>query len=380
MTEDRRERARTLLRETQADPDPADAPEFADMLDAEDPTVRRYGLDGLKVLARRDPSVLTERIEQFTALLEDPDQEVRAGATALFAESLSGEPVADAADVLVTLLEDGYPIVEWNALEALVEAARTDTDAVVAYVEDVRPFLDTETEHVRTAAARFMGIVSIDHPEAVAPALDPLLEILVSGGDVDVGIDGTVRRQAPAVSSRVDDVAQESRKRLRDARQAAGHAIYEVAKADPAAVRPVVADVAGLLDDSDPQVRHVALDVFVALASDDPETLDGFVDRIAARLDDDAAMVRASACQALTAVSAGLPEQVAPVALDHVDTIVDLLDHDDATIRASAASLLALAADRDPDAIAPARERLSELREDDAAFVREAAADALADR
>ncbi|WEL18584.1 HEAT repeats containing protein [Halorhabdus sp. SVX81] len=379
MTDDRREHATTLLRETRSDPDPADASEFDTMLGADDPTLRRYGLDGLKILARRDPSVLTARVDRIAALLEDPDREVRAGASAIYAESLSGDPVLAAADVLVDLLSDSYPIVRWNALEALVEAARTDPAACEAYVEDVLAFLDADTDHVRAHAVRFLAVVSMERPEAVVPAADRLVEILLSAGDVDVGIDATVRRQAPDRGSRVDDMAERARERQRSERQAAGHAVFGIATVDPDVVRPAVDDLLALLADPDPQVRQVALDVLVPLAEDDPGAVDAHVEAIADCLDD-VPMVRASASQALTAISPVASDSVASAALDHVEAIADLLDHDSPPVRASAASLLALAADRDPDAIADVRAELEALSEDDVSFVREAAADALADR
>lgn len=378
MTDDPRERATTLLRKNRSDPDPEDASEFGAMLSADDPTLRRNGLDGLAILGGRKPSLLEDRLDRLVKLLDDPDREVRAGASAIFAGPLSGEPVLDATDTLADLLTDEYPIVRWNALEALLGAARADPAACAEYVEDVRPFLDADADHVRTHAVRFLGVVSMERPEAVAPVTDRLLEVLDSSADIEVPVDASTRRRAPGMGSRVDDMADEGRKRLRDARQAAGHAIYEVATADPDAVQPAVGDLCELLADPDPQIREVVLDVLVALAQADPEPVAEHVDRVAERLDDDARMVRASASQALTGVSPAAPDAVASAALDAVDGLGDLLDHESPAVRASAASLLALAAERDPDAVTGVSDRLAELREDDVAFVREAAADALA--
>lgn len=379
MSKDRRKRATTLLREVKADPDSADAAAFADMLDADDPTIRRYGLDGLSILGRRDRSVLTERVDRIATLLEDPDREVRAGASAIYAGSLTGDPVVEAVDALSARLEDSYPIVRWNALEGLLEAARSDPAACRSAVADVRPFLDAEMDHVREHAVEFLAIVSMEAPEAVVPATDRLLEILCSTPAVDVAVDTSLPRQADQARSRFSDVAEEERGRFRALRQAAGHAIYEVARADPGTVRPSVADIVDLLEDPDPQVRHAALDVLLALAEDDPATVGPYLDEVTARIED-APMVRASASQVLLAVSPTARESVQAVVLDHAVAIGDLLDHESPAVRASAASLLALAADSDPSVIDDAREALETLRDDDAAFVRAAAADALADR
>lgn len=380
MTDDPRERATTLLRQNRSDPDPEDASEFGAMLSADDPTLRRYGLDGLQILAGRDPSVLDDRVASIADLLTDTDREVRAGASAIFAGSLPGDTVLDESDTLADLLTDEYPIVRWNALEALLEAARTDPAACADYVEDVRSFLDADAGHARTHAVRFLGLVSMERPDAVAPVTDRLLAVLDSSADVEVPVDASARRRAPDMGSRVDDMADEGRKRLRDARQAAGHAIYEVAAADPDAVRPAVGTLCELLADPDPQIRAVVLDALVALAKADPEPVAEHVDRVAERLDDDATMVRASASQALTGVSPAAPDAVASAALDATDALGDLLDHESPAVRASAASLLALAAERNPDAVAGVSDRLAELREDDIGFVREAAVDALANR
>ncbi|CCQ34011.1 HEAT domain containing protein [Halorhabdus tiamatea SARL4B] len=380
MTDDPRERATALLREARADPDPDDAPAFDELLSADDPTLRRNGLDGLAILGGRDPSLLTDRVDRFAELLSDPDREVRAGASALYANSLSGDAVLEAADALAECLTDSYSIVRWNALEGLLAAARTDPAACTDFVDDVLAFLDADADHVRAHAVQFLAVVSTAHPEAVLPATDRLLDVLLSSEDIDVPIDATVRRRAPDSGSRVDDMADEGRKRIRDTRQAAGHAIYEVARGDPDAVRPTVDDLLELLDDPDPQIRVVALDVLVALAEDDPEPLTEYTEQIATCLDDDAAMVRASASQALTAVSPAAPDDVAGAAFESVDRIAPLLEDDDPAVRASAASLLALAAERDPDAVAGLWDRLEGLRSDDAAFVREAAADALDQR
>ncbi|MFB6202193.1 MAG: HEAT repeat domain-containing protein [Halorhabdus sp.] len=381
MPTDARERANELLDMARSNPDATSAEAFDELLTAADPRARRYAIDGLQVLASQEPAALTDRVDRLTDLLTDPDQEVRAGASNAFAERLPGSSVAETASTLAELLDDEYPLVRWNALEALVRAARVDPETCQSFVGDVAPFLDADSEQVRLHATRFLAVVATARPDAVAPAVDRLSDVLRTDADVTVGVEPEMRGHESVSPSRIEQLQEGVVGRRRDLRQTAGHAIYAVAEEQPSAVEDEIEQLLTLLDDPDPQVRHVVLAVLFAVGDRYAKRIAGHVETIAARFDDDqeSRMVRAAASQALAAVGTGQPESVASAVVDRVDVVTELLDHEEPSVRASAASLLALVAATDEDAIDPAREELRRLTDDDVAFVREAATDALGD-
>ncbi|MFB6153649.1 MAG: HEAT repeat domain-containing protein [Halodesulfurarchaeum sp.] len=379
MTEDAVERARNLLEMARSEPEAIDVEAFDTLLSAEDPQARRYAIDGLQVLAARNPAAVADRADQLTALLTDPEPEVRAGASSAFADRIDPALVAETTDTLAGLLDDQYPIVRWNALEALVRAAREDPGTCQSFVDDIVPFLDADPEEVRLHAARFLAVVASAKPPVVAPAVDRLFDILRTNSDVTVGIEPEMRQHGAVPQSRIDQLTEGVLGRKRDLRQAAGHAIYAVAEERPTVVEQDLETLVTLLEDPDPQVRHVVLAVLFAVGDHYAERIAAHADQIAERIDDDheGRMVRAAASQTLAAIGTERPAVVASVVVDRAKAIAELLDHDDPAVRASAADLLALVADDDEDAIDPVREALRRRTDDDVEYVRDAAAAAL---
>ncbi|MFC4551144.1 MULTISPECIES: HEAT repeat domain-containing protein [Halorussus] len=378
MTEDPAERANELLDRARSEPATVDPRAFDDLLTAEKGHVRRYAIDGLQLLAARNPAVLNDRAERLADLLTDSDSSVRAGAADAFAGRMDPAAAVESARVLAGLLDDDFPVVRWNALEALVRAAREDPDTCRPFVDDVVPFLDADTDRVRNLAATFLSAVSKEYPETVVPIADRLLDVLLSDVDDRVGVEPSMWSDPSAVQSHVERLADEVVGHQRDLRQAAGRTVYEVTKAEPGVVASETDTVVALLGDSDPEIRRVALDVLSAIADEYPGRIAERADAIAALIDDDreAIAVRARACRVLAVVGADEPDTVTAVTVDRVEAIRRLLDHDAAAVRASAADLLVLVADRDGDAVT------SELRDlhDDSESVRGTAADALDDR
>ena len=379
MTDDSAERANVLLDRARSEPDTVDTRAFDDLLTAEEAQARRYAIDGLQLLAARNPAVLNDRAERFADLLTDPDSSVRAGAADAFAGRLDPAAAVESASTLAGLLDDDFPVVRWNALEALVRAAREDPDICRPFVDDVVSFLDADNDRVRNLAVTFLSAVSKEHPGTVVPIADRLFDVLLSDVDVRVGVEPSMWSDPSAVQSHVERLADEVVGHQRDLRQAAGRTIYEVAKSEPAVVAPETDTVVALLGDSDPEIRRVALDVLSAIADESPGRIAEGADAIAALIADDreAIAVRAGACRVLAAVGADEPETVTAATVDYVGAIQRLLDHDEASVRASAADLLVLVTDRDGDAVAP---ELRDRHDDDTESVRGTAVDALDDK
>lgn len=357
-------------REDPGDVTPAD---FGAFVDSENPTVRRYAMTGLKLLARRDPEVGSTFADRIPAFLADDDDEVRAGAMDLLATAFDDETIAAHVPAIAERLDDEYAIVSQNALRGLVRAARADSDACRHYVEDVVGFLDKHT--TQKEAVRFLGLVAEAHPEAVTTATDPLLEILLETDYDAITLDPSVKRRGPAAASRLEDDQEEVFGRHRRVRQLAGHAIEYVAAVRPDRVSPALEDVATLLESPDPQIRHVAVDILAAVAETEPHLVAGFAEPVASCLEDDAAFVRASAGRFLGAVALAVPETVRAATVDRVDRIQTLLDDDDPSTRASAALLVALVAERYPTAIPDLDDGVALLDDEAIRLVREVAID-----
>lgn len=350
MADDPVERASVLLDRARSQPDTLDPRAFDDLLASENPQARRYAIDGLQRLAAGEPAVLNARVERIADLLTDPDQGVRAGATDAFAEGVDPAAVVERTATLVELLDDDFPVVRSNALEALVRAAHENPGTCRAFVDDIVPLLDADTDHVRKHAVTFLAAVAEEYPEAVVPATDRLFDVFRSALDNEIGVEPAMRRDPSAVQSHVEHLVDEVIGRQRDLRRIAGHAIYELTRADPSAVVPEVDAVVALLDDPDPEIRSVALGVLSALATEHPERVVEHADAIAALLDDhEGRMVRAGACRALASVCADEPDAVAAAVADRVGALRPLLGHDEAPVRRSAAHLSVLIADRAGD-------------------------------
>lgn len=379
-------RANELLATARRDPGAVDAAAFRDLFDANDPAARRSAVDGLRVLTGHDGAALVDAGDSLAALLSDPDPEVRNVAAAAFADlgtfdAARLEPVA--AD-LAALLDDEYELARWSALEALTRIAGVIPDAVRPFADRIVPFLDADAERVRVDAAACLAAVAVEHPETVTDAVPRLLDLLAAeDGRRASGEDGSLdaTRVDGQFAERVARAEAERFERRRSVRRAAGRAVAAVARDDPDAVVPAAGDLAALLSDPDPEARGVAAEVLLALAGARPSAVDSHCEALARRLstEEDAAFVAAPAVQALAALSDESPERVRAAVREHdsVDTLQALLGADAAPVRGSAAALLALVGDADPDAVAPAAERLHELRDDDADYVRAAANDAL---
>lgn len=374
------ERSQELLEKVQLNPEPEDVEDLRKLLDAEAAPARRNAVDGLRVLGKHDPSFLLREVDRLVLCLDDPDQEVRNSTVSSLAEAgrMDGSAIVDATPEIADLLTDSYQLVRHNAVEALLRAAQEDPSAAEPFVDDVIPFLDSDYDHVKEHAVFCLGAVSLECPKAIVPASDRLLKLFLDGLGNEVSEQVNPRNfDDSTLRGLLRNYQEESAGRHRKVRQAAGHAIYEIARVEPAVIVPSLSVIVEALDDKDPQVRAAAADVMFVLADNRPDAVGKHRDALAERLADHADFVSGPAVKAFAALSVERPDAVAEIAMEYVDAIIALLDHEDTPVRGAAASLLAIVAEQDPGAIDPATDRLEELRDAETEYVRQAATDAL---
>lgn len=377
--------ARALRERSETSPDREDVEAVYGLLGAEDVDAQRVAVSGLRTASTLVPGVVADAVDDLAPLLSacgSDDSNVRAGAAALLGTVWRIEPrsTAEAVTAVEPLLSDDDAMVRGNAVKTIATIGSVDPEAIVPVVEDVVPILDQPGTH-RADAARSIAQVATVDGEAAAVAVDRLFEVVESDQyeDTDHMVQELRSGGHPGLQSRVRSLTADSLENLRDVRQLAGHALVEIVADDPGAVAHRVDDLAALLDDPDPQVQSVAVDALVALAGADPEGVRAHADAVADLLvDTDVDFLESSAVQALAAASSGDPAEIPARIREEPEHLRALLEHDHAPTRGAAAALLAVLADEDPSVVEPAVEVLEDLCEDDAEYVRAAAADALA--
>ncbi|WP_207586561.1 hypothetical protein [Halomontanus rarus] len=407
--------AQSILRDVQTAPTAADVATLHEALEADDPSVRRSALSALRVVASRDPPLFRAEfagdLEDVHSLCADPDVTVRtAGADLL--TTIAADPVGDppdgTLDPISALLADDSRLVERETLKGLQRIGSAAPDRVRPFADAVAPFLETDDPTIRKHAVVVLAQVASVDGSSVADVVSTLFELFERGdgegeGEPEIVTPATsdVRRSTD-IRQRFESVDRDQLSRRRLVRRYSGHAICQLAVADPDAVTPMIESLSSLLadpdPDPDPQIRTVAAETVLALAESRPSAVVPYRTTLADRLEaDDVERVRGRLAQALSALGIDEPDAVGACVVDRTDALRPLLDHDDPPIRGAAANLLALAASAvaDPtvememetetemdvsatDIVSPVEDRLEALLEDDAAFVRAAASDALA--
>lgn len=376
MTEDRgiRERIASL----RSDPQTVDLAEFFEALEAGEPSTRRDALQGLQIVAGREPDRVLDDVSRLSRYLDDPDWGVRNGTVQVFVRlaKADGSAIADVVPALADRLDDEYDIVGQTALEALRYVTRDDPEAVKPFVADVFPFLESDYMEVSRDAVFCVAGVSLEDATAVAPASDALFARFEEGTNPDPMPRDVTAGLKPG--NRMKSMEKDALSHHRNVRTIAGHAIYEIAKADPDLILTRIDTVIDLLDDPDAQVRGAAIDILFVIAGARPRDIEPFVETIAAKLVDDSTLVDGTAAQTLAVLAVEYPGAVVDAVRGTEDALGALLERDEAPVRGAAATLFAVLGDEDPSVVEPVTEQLDKLREtDDAEFVREAASDAL---
>jgi len=378
------ELARTLRERSETEPDQGDVEAVYDLLDAGDVDEQKVAVSGLRTASTLTPGVVADAVDDLDPLLSacrSDDSNVRAGAAALLGTLWRIEPrsTSEAVAAVEPLLSADDAMVRGNAVKTIATIGSVDPEAIAGVVEDVVPILD-QPGTPRADAARSIAQVATVDGETAAVAVDDLFDVVETGQDEDADhMPHSLRSEGrTGLQSRVRSLTADSLENLRDVRQLAGHALVEIAADDPGAVAPRVDDLAALLDDPDPQVQSVAVDALVALAGADPEGVRAHADAVADLLvDTDVDFLETSAVQALAAASSGDPADVPVRIRESPEQLRVLLEHEHAPTRGAAAALLAVLADEEPSVVEPAAAVLEDLCEDDAEYVRAAAADAL---
>lgn len=402
-TDDPLATARSILQDVQAVPTAADVATLHELLEADDPSARRTALSALRVVASRDPPLFRAEfagdLEDVHSLCSDRDATVRTAGTDLLttiAADPVGEPPDGTLDPVPALLADDSRLVDREALKGLQRIGSADPNRVRPFVDDVAPFLEADDPTIRKHAVVVLAqVASVDGSSVAdaAPTLFDLFQREDCDGESEIVTPSTsdVRRSTD-IRQRFESVDHDQLSRRRLVRRYSGHAICQLAVADPDAVTPMIEPLSTLLADSDPQIRMVAAETVLALAESRPAAVVPYRTTLADRLEaDEVELVCGRLAQALSALGVDEPGVVGACVVDRTEALRPLLDHDDPPVRGAAANLLALAASAaaDPtvetdtgvaatDVVSPVEARLEALLEDDAEFVRAAAGDALA--
>lgn len=386
MADETPETARDLLgRLKREGADPEDVEVLFEFLEADDAGDQSLAINGLRTVAGRRPGLLADvgddELETLTALFSHDDPTVRGGAVALLGSIWTPDlvPAADLVAEVRPLLTDDQALVQGSAVETLQTVATMAPDAVTDAIDDVVPLLELSGSY-RTAAVSVVAAAAAADAASVRPHLERLLDVFESELDTE---DATALREMSDqrvrnLQNTVRDIQGVSFQDHRAVRQMTGHAVVEVAAAEPESVLPYVDDVAAQLSDYDPQVRHVAADVLVAIGEDHSDVVADHAATLAGVLEpDEAEFVVESALKALASATATDEAAVAAAVRDHVDLVYAHLDAEEPTVRGAAATLLAVLAEEDPSVVDPVTDRLQELSRDEPEYVRAAATDAL---
>ena len=375
--------ARALFEDARADPGSIDIERCVALLEAREPTARRFTLDALRILGEYEPGRIREAMEAsgpfIRPRLADEDPSVRAAALAALTPIYEANPSNISSDIdrIREMLEEDPPLVVGKALRLLERVARYNPDPIRGLADTVIPFLSVETPSTRASAVVVISAISEVDADEISPAVPALIDIVTDPNRrINAGpfSPTTVDRDS---QERIRAAGREETERARAVRAAAARTLAQVAVAQPGTVVSHLEQILEILRDPDPQLRLVAAEIIVPLAKDRPQTVLNALDTLQQCLrEDDLEAVHASLTQALSALAAEYPQAIVPVVEEHAGIFHEMLVYDAYSVRGSAAHLLAIS--ESPAIVRPVRDDLEELAETSTrSFISSAARDAL---
>lgn len=308
--------------------------------------------------ARDDPDDAS--VDDVAPHLRSNDGAVRKAAANALYEVAKAEPTrlveGGAVPELVAALDDDDPLVRESVAMALADVAE-GTDALAPFADALAAHLDDEYDIVADYLAYALQCIAASTPAAVVDTVPDLLPLL------DTGMQTTQFH----VSS----------------------ALVGVARERPAAVRPAVEPLLGVVDRRDPPTAADDRERTAATGGRASAAVSGGVEPGAesgpgpapaspdGAADDLEPWVVEGALTVLATMAAERPADTASLLRPHVSRLFESLDDPHAGVRAVAAGVLAAVAEYEPEAVEPATDRLAGLLTDHATTAAGSAAWAL---
>lgn len=292
---------------------------------------------------------------------------------------------------LVKFFEDPDDGIRENAAETVARIGKDNTqapDVVKAIMPRLLALLNDPKPQARSAATYALAgiawnwLVWSDIQEVIEPAIPPLLELL---NDSDAGVrknaieaiqvmsewiedkGGNVQQLTAAIPS-ITRCLKEEKLRSR-----AIWALRAIAHRNPEAVKPLIGDVIGLINDPKDHVRLGATATLRYLAEPYPALIRPTCSSFVALLGDPDQRVGQNAALILGFIAPEVPEIVERI----MPKLTELLRDKRSIIREDAAKALAKIAEINPEIVRPAVEKLTELLKDPEESISESAAQVL---
>lgn len=240
--------------------------------------------------------------------------------------------------------------------------------------EELAAILDRAPTTVDTTDLVFLTRRYLEHrPETLSQLGPPVTEFVVRtdglGGTLVLKQITAIAQEEPAaVAPIVDDLAGI----VQSQGGAAVEPIKHVAEDDPEAVLDAIPALAAAAD-GDQGMRRQLVYTFTRVAQAYPEALLPTVDTLTTALNDDTANIQINALSALGRIASHYPD----IGADIVDPVASLVEHDNAQLRGNAVGLLADTAQAHPAAVLAHAPAIVERLRDTDASVRQNAAMAL---
>lgn len=255
--------------------------------------------------AREDPSAVD--LDEALSLLDDEHPTARSIAMRAVAAVAADDPsrLAPHVDVLREGLQDSSLVAKTAAAGAYGHVAEYDTDLVADDPGVVIDLFDQNPPLLRYRAAMALRPVLIEDPEALAPHVEELIDVLVDGPRVslpdpdDPEVPDDMRETVRSVAENRSEEFDKDKSRSQGVLELAANAVVEVAECAPEAVADHVETLAEALDSQRPIVRTPVVDAIGTVAEHDSDAAAPVVDDLRALLDDDAEYVQAHTVRAL---------------------------------------------------------------------------------
>lgn len=250
-----------------------------------------------------------------------------------------------------------------DVLDAVVGAdgdAVGDPEEVVGVLASVLAVAEEPPDEQAAAAARTLGRLAREHPDAVAPTVEEATAVL--SAHLAVPADRYRREAARGLAAfgrSFPEAAPPAATALAGAFDAAGDdPLATLARAAPTVAADRVADIVAALDsDADSMDNYRRTDCLVAMAEADPAVGTDVVPELADALFWLNTSARERAARTIAAVARSDPETVAPYAGE----LTGFLSDSSAAVRDACADALCLVGRADASALPPVLEPLSEI-------------------
>lgn len=265
----------------------------------------RSGADGGDAEEAFDPVALAERLAS-DELAERVDA---AEDCAKFADA-DPDRATELAGPLIDTLDDEMVVVEQRAADAVGLLAEERPEAVTDAADPLIEIIAESVPRSQVQAARALRPIAAARPESCADSVDRIVETLAAPVTAPLDPTEDVPRDSGTRDTLVN-AAETEKNHQYAARGVLANVMVAVAEERPAALAPLVGDVAALLDADEAELVGAAADAIAAVAEHDPDAAREAVPALTAALDHEDASARARAIAALGHV--GDPDAVDPL-------------------------------------------------------------------